>query len=106
MLIRFCNLSRAGKVYLALSEYDKVLCKQRRHDAVQAWLEALTLEEGGTDRAAVALDAGDIYLEDRKFARACAMFHLVLEYDAPATSLSQKAHERLGLTSRLMRGGA
>lgn len=92
-----------GKVYLALSETDKVLRKQRRHNAVQAWLEALTLEEGGSDRGKVALWTGEIYMEDGKLSRASNMFRLVMEYDTPATILSQTAHEKLGLTNRVFR---
>lgn len=97
---RFVILMNLGKVYFALSEADKVLCKQRRHDAVQAWLDALTLEEGGADRAYCAFATANIYLEDGNLSRASDLFQRVLEYDEPATVLSQRAHERLGLTNR------
>lgn len=97
---RFVTLLNLGEIRIALSENDPVLREQHRRDAVGAWLEALKIDEGGPDRAHVALATGNLFLENGNLARASSMFRCVLEYDDPPTQLTQLAHERLGLTNR------
>jgi len=99
---RFVILVNLGNVYLTLAMHDELVRKQRRSEARHVWLEALGFEEGGSDRAKVALDAGDLCLEDGMYARAARLYRKCIEHDDPATGLSKLAHEKLGSTSRLV----
>ena len=47
---RFVILVNLGTVYLTLGNIDKLVTKQRRGEAVQAWIDALEFDEGGSDR--------------------------------------------------------
>ena len=53
---RFVILVNLGTVYLTLGNIDKLVRKQRRAEAIQAWVDALEFDEGGADRSKVALD--------------------------------------------------
>ena len=99
---RFVILVNLGTVYLTLGNIDKLVRKQRRAEAIQAWVDALEFDEGGADRSKVALDTGNLCLEDGAYARAAAMYRKCIEYDDPVTGLSKKAHENLGSTNRLI----
>jgi len=61
---RFVILVNLGTVYLTLGNIDKLVTKQRRGEAIQAWVDALEFDEGGSDRSKVALDTGNLCLED------------------------------------------
>lgn len=70
---RFVILVNLGNVYLTLGAIDELVRKQRRAEARGVWTDALNFEEGGSDRAKVALDAGDLCLEDGMYARAARL---------------------------------
>jgi len=99
---RFVILVNLGNVYLTLSNVDLISRKRRRTEVREAWMEALKFEEGGSDRAKVALDTGNLYFEDRMFVNAAALYRCCIEHDDPATGLSKLAHEKLGSTNRLI----
>jgi len=99
---RFVILVNLGTVYLTLSEVDAISRGRRRAEAREVWNEALALEEGGTDRAKVALDTGNLYFEDGIYGSAARLYKRCIEHDEPATGLSKAAHERLGATNRLV----
>mmetsp|Transcript_24395 Transcript_24395/g.78848 ORF Transcript_24395/g.78848 Transcript_24395/m.78848 type:complete len:193 (-) Transcript_24395:111-689(-) len=99
---RFVILVNLGTVYLTLGNIDKLVTKQRRGEAIQAWVDALEFDEGGSDRSKVALDTGNLCLEDNMFQKAAVMYRKCIEYDDPVTGLSKLAHEKLGSTNRLI----
>jgi tetratricopeptide (TPR) repeat protein len=99
---RFVILVNLGTVYLTLGNIDKLVKKRRRAEAIGAWIDALEFDEGGADRSKVALDTGNLCLEDGCYAKAAAMYRKCIEYDDPLTGLSKKAHENLGSTNRLI----
>mmetsp|Transcript_23457 Transcript_23457/g.72148 ORF Transcript_23457/g.72148 Transcript_23457/m.72148 type:complete len:125 (+) Transcript_23457:94-468(+) len=96
---RFVTLYNLGNTYVTLGDVDNLMRNQRRCEAVQTWTEALQLDCGGTDRAKVAMAAGEALFEDGFLHRAQEMYKLVIKYDVHNGTLTAAAHTRLGTTS-------
>uniref|UniRef100_A0A7S3NJH1 MalT-like TPR region domain-containing protein n=1 Tax=Aureoumbra lagunensis TaxID=44058 RepID=A0A7S3NJH1_9STRA len=88
---RFVAYYSLGNVFVLLGETKK---------SCRAWLDALKIQQGGSDRATVALQVGTVFYKQAKFTEAVKAFRLAIEYDIPESKITRIAHQRLGIAIR------